>query len=59
MFGFASAMRRSELVALDMAEIELTKRGLVVTVRRSKGDQEGKGQERAIPFGRKVLIRHQ
>ena len=55
LFGFASAMRRSELVALEIADIELTKRGLVVTVRRSKGDQESKGQQRAIPFGRKEM----
>ncbi len=52
LFGFASAMRRSELVALDLADIEETERGLLVTVKRSKTDQEGKGQQRAIPFGR-------
>jgi site-specific recombinase XerD len=52
LFGFASAMRRSELVALDLADLELTERGLFVTLRRSKGDQEGQGQQRAVPFGR-------
>jgi site-specific recombinase XerD len=44
LFGFASAMRRSELVALDLADLEETERGLLVTVRRSKTDQEGQGQ---------------
>jgi len=52
LFGFASAMRRSELVALDLADLELTARGLLVTVRRSKTDQEGRGHQRAVPFGR-------
>jgi len=53
LFGFASAMRRSELVALTVEDLEETKRGLLVTLRHSKTDQEGKGQQRAIPFGRR------
>ena len=52
LFGFASAMRRSELVALDLDDVEQTERGLLVTLRRSKTDQEGQGHTRAIPFGR-------
>jgi site-specific recombinase XerD len=52
LFGFASALRRSELVALQVGDIEETERGLLLTVRRSKTDQEGKGHQRAIPFGR-------
>lgn len=51
LFGFASALRRSELVALDLADVEETERGLLVTLRRSKADQEGAGHVRAIPFG--------
>ncbi len=53
LFGFASAMRRSELVALGVEDLEATKRGLLVTLRRSKTDQEGGGHQRAIPFGRR------
>jgi site-specific recombinase XerD len=52
LFGFASAMRRSELVGLDLDDVEHTERGLLVTLRRSKTDQEGQGHQRAIPFGR-------
>lgn len=52
LFGFASAMRRSELVALEVRAVETTQRGLLVTVRRSKADQEGRGHVRAVPFGR-------
>ncbi|MHB0734250.1 MAG: integrase [Azospirillum brasilense] len=53
-FGMASAMRRSELVALDMADIARGLRGLRVTIRRSKTDQEGKGVTIAVPEGRRL-----
>ena len=52
LFGFASAMRRSELVALTVEDLEPTERGLLVTMRRSKTDQEGRGHQRAIVPGR-------
>ena len=50
--GFAGAFRRSELVALDVADLAEDPDGLRVTVRRSKTDQEGAGVEKAIPRGR-------
>ena len=50
-FGFAGAFRRSELCALDVADLTETPDGLRVLIRRSKGDQEGQGQEVAIPRG--------
>jgi integrase len=49
--GFAGAFRRSELVALDVDDIEDRAEGLVVTLRRSKTDQEGAGREVGIPYG--------
>jgi site-specific recombinase XerD len=49
--GFAGAFRRSELVALDVADVTDTADGLVVTVRRSKTDQEGAGVRVGLPFG--------
>jgi site-specific recombinase XerD len=51
LLGFAGAFRRSELVALDVADATRSRDGLVVTVRRSKTDQEGAGREVGIPFG--------
>jgi site-specific recombinase XerD len=54
LFGFASAMRRGELVALTVEDLEETKRGLLVTLRHSKTDQEGQGPRRAIPCGRRA-----
>jgi integrase len=49
--GFASAMRRSELVSLDAEDIRKTEEGLVVTIRRSKTDAAGSGYEIGIPYG--------
>ena len=49
LLGFAAALRRSELVALTLGDVEsVPQRGLRVLVRRSKTDQQGKGQEVAI-----------
>jgi site-specific recombinase XerD len=49
--GFASAMRRSELVALDLADLEWTGDGVLIHIRHSKTDQEGLGQSVAVPRG--------
>ena len=47
--GFAGAFRRSELVALTMADLVEAPDGYRVVIRHSKTDQEGQGQEVAIP----------
>jgi site-specific recombinase XerD len=52
--GFAGAFRRSELVALDVADLIEHPEGLRVRVRKSKTDQEGRGFEKAIPHGRYI-----
>jgi site-specific recombinase XerD len=49
--GFAAALRRSELVALDVVDVTETAEGLVVTLRRSKTDQEGAGRKIGVPYG--------
>jgi integrase len=50
LIGFCGAFRRSELVALDAADVAVTRDGLVVTIRRSKTDQEGEGRKIGIPY---------
>ena len=50
LIGFCGAFRRSELVALDAADVAVTREGLVVTIRRSKTDQEGEGRKIGIPY---------
>jgi site-specific recombinase XerD len=51
LLGFAGAFRRSELVGLDVGDVRGTTDGFVVTLRRSKTDQEGQGGEVGIPYG--------
>jgi site-specific recombinase XerD len=50
--GFAGGFRRSELVGLDVADIEVVRQGIIITLRRSKTDQEGAGRKIGIPHGR-------
>ena len=50
--GLAAALRRSELVALQLADLELVREGLKLTIRHSKTDQEGGGQVIAVPSGK-------
>ena len=51
LLGFAGAFRRSELVALEVADLTFQVDGMLVLIRRSKADQEGQGQTIAIPRG--------
>ncbi len=53
-FGTAYCLRRSELVALDVADLERVPERLRVTIRRSKTDQEGRGAVVAVPGGRSL-----
>lgn len=50
--GFAGALRRSELVGLDYADIAHVRNGIVMHLRRSKTDQEGSGRKIGVPYGR-------
>ena len=51
LMGFAGGFRRSELAALDIEDVAETADGLVIRVRRSKTDPEGKGISVALPYG--------
>jgi integrase len=55
LLGFATAVRRSELVALDVEDLRFTADGLEVAVRRSKTDQEGKGRVVGVHRGARAL----
>lgn len=50
--GFASALRRSELVALQVADVALHPEVMLLQIRSSKTDQEGRGAQIAVPRGR-------
>ena len=47
--GLASGMRRSELVALNVEDLEWSDDGVAIVIRRSKTDQEGAGAK--VPIG--------
>jgi integrase len=51
LLGFAGALRRSEIVALNVADAVYVPEGLVLTIRRSKTDQERSGERVAIVLG--------
>jgi integrase len=51
LLGFAGALRQSELVGLDVADVTEGTDGLTVRLRRSKTDQEGAGRTIGIPYG--------
>ena len=51
LLGFAAALRRSELVGLDVADVAEQNDGLVITVRRSKTDQDAVGRRVGVPYG--------
>lgn len=50
--GMGAALRRSELAALEVDDLEVRRDGLVVHVRRSKTDQEAQGVEVGVARGR-------
>jgi integrase len=52
LFGFAGAMRRSELVSLRVEDVAVVPGGLRVRIRRAKTDQTGQGAEIGLPRGR-------
>ena len=51
LIGFAGALRRSELVGIDVAHLQLDRDGLRLRLVRSKTDQEGNGRIVGIPYG--------
>jgi site-specific recombinase XerD len=48
--GFAGGFRRSELVDINIEDIEFVSEGLKIFVKRSKTDQSGEGMTKGIPY---------
>ena len=49
--GFAGAFRRSELVSIDVEDLETVPEGFVVHLKRSKTDPYRHGRKVGIPYG--------
>jgi integrase len=52
LLGFCGALRRSELAAVRVEDLEFTAQGIILTLPRSKTDQTGQGRKIGIPKGR-------
>jgi site-specific recombinase XerD len=52
LLGVASALRRSNLAALDVDDVVFADQGMQIEVRQEKQDPEGKGRRIGVPFGR-------
>ncbi|MGC9225349.1 MAG: site-specific integrase [Terracidiphilus sp.] len=50
--GFSGAFRRSEISAIDVSHIRWCQEGIVLTLPKSKTDQDAAGREVGIPRGR-------
>jgi integrase len=51
LLGFCTGCRRAELVGLDVEDVVFRREGALVTIRRSKTDQEGVGRLVAVEYG--------
>ncbi len=49
--GYFGGFRRSEMVALEVPHVAWEPEGIVITLLRSKTDQQGEGSVKAIPYG--------
>jgi len=50
LIGFSGGFRRSELVNIHFDDLEFTKEGIKIFIKRSKTDQSGEGMTKAIPY---------
>ncbi len=51
LIGWAGARRRSELVALDVDDLQFSENGVTLIIRRSKTNQEGETEKVSIWYG--------
>jgi len=50
LIGFSGGFRRSELVNIDIEDLEFVSEGVKIFIRRSKTDQTGEGMIKGIPY---------
>jgi len=55
LIGFSSGLRRSNLAALQIEDVEFREQGLLLRIRREKQDRRGISRQLAIPYGRHAL----
>ena len=50
LIGFSGGFRRSELVSIELEDIDFVSEGVKIFVKRSKTDQSGEGMTKGIPY---------
>ncbi|PWK27529.1 site-specific recombinase XerD [Arcicella aurantiaca] len=56
LLGFTGAFRRSELVALNVEDLQFTEEGLIVSMKKSKTNQYGDYEEKAIFYSPEAIL---
>ena len=56
LLGFTGAFRRSELVALNVEDLNFTEDGLIVSMQKSKTNQYGDYEEKAIFYSPEAIL---
>ena len=56
LLGFSAALRREELCSLRVADVAFAPRGVVVTLPRSKTNQEGALEQKAVTYAKKKTL---
>ena len=56
LLGFTGAFRRSELVALNIEDLQFTEEGLIVSMQKSKTNQYGDYEEKAIFYSPEAVL---
>jgi site-specific recombinase XerD len=56
LLGFTGAFRRSELVALNIEDLQFTDEGLIVSMNKSKTNQYGDYEEKAIFYSPEAIL---
>lgn len=56
LLGFVGGMRRSEIVGLDVEDLEFKEQGVLARLSRSKGDQEGQGAVVELRAARRAIL---
>lgn len=54
--GLCAGLRRSELVSLDVEDVRFVREGMIITLRKSKTDQEQQGRDIGLPYSRNKYL---
>lgn len=56
LIGLCGGFRRSELVSLNYEDIKFVREGMILTLRKSKTDQEQQGRDIGLPYSRNKFL---